>query len=206
MTSTSPSRLAPELVLQIFKPLDSHHDIVALSATSRKINTIWQLNASTISKAVIPRSIERYDLAIELVDAQLTQSTLQERNAQLVFNASKINKAYSRAGEVYQQDQSGAIDHYCPFLSSADEFQESTKSKREEFACLAYRIGIVAALSNDPPACKASLAKTGLLQLFQIQTLLGAPQSIERKDRILDDFLGDRYQFTKDMLDARMFF
>ncbi len=174
MTSTSPSRLAPELVLQIFKSLDSHHDTVALSATSRKINTIWQLNASTISKAVIPRSIERYDLAIELVDAQLTQSTLQERNAQLVFNASKINKAYSRAGEVYQQDQFGAIDHYCPFLSSADDFLESTKHAREQFADLAYRIGIVAALYNDPQACEDSLAKTGLLQLFQMQTLLGA--------------------------------
>lgn len=105
---------------------------------------------------------------------------------------------------MYQPDQFGAIDRYCPFLSSADEFQQSTKSKREEFACLAYRIGIVAALYNDPQACKASLAKTGLLQLFQMQTLLGAPQSIESKDRILNNFWGDRYQFAKDMLDARM--
>lgn len=77
---------------------------------------------------------------------------------------------------MYQQDQFGAIDRYFPFLSSADEFLESTKPAREQFADLAYRIGIVAALYNDPPACKASLAKTGLLQLFQIQTSLGAHQ------------------------------
>jgi len=69
MTSTSLSGLAPEQVLQVFKSLDNHHDITALSANPRKFNEVWQLNASTISKAVIPRSIERHDLAIELVDA-----------------------------------------------------------------------------------------------------------------------------------------
>lgn len=103
---TSMSKLAPEIILQIFKSLDSHHTIIAFNLTSSKFYNVWRLNTASISKKVLSRSIESFDYAQELVRVQehaLGENVLQEteasyqsvlkRNGSFVRNASKVVQA-----------------------------------------------------------------------------------------------------------------
>lgn len=70
MASHSLSDLPPELVIGIFSCVHDHHAITALNLASRKFYETWKLNTATIIKAVLPRAIECFDLAQELLAVQ----------------------------------------------------------------------------------------------------------------------------------------
>lgn len=60
----------PEIILQIYRHLNSASDITALNSTSRRYNSIWRINAASISAAVLSRSIDCYNSAFELFEIE----------------------------------------------------------------------------------------------------------------------------------------
>lgn len=68
--ATTITNLAPELILQIYQHLEQSRDITALNSTSQKLYSIWHLNAHSISDVVLPRAIDCYDSALELLEIQ----------------------------------------------------------------------------------------------------------------------------------------
>lgn len=62
--------LPPEIILQIYGYLACPSEIAALNSTSRMYNWIWWMNASSISGAVLSRSISRYNSALELFEVE----------------------------------------------------------------------------------------------------------------------------------------
>lgn len=62
--------LPPEIILQIYRRLDSPSEITTLNSTSRMYYWIWRTNAPSISGAVVPRSIDCYRSALELFEVE----------------------------------------------------------------------------------------------------------------------------------------
>ena len=105
MASRSFSDLPSEVVIGIFSCLHDHHAIKALDLTSRKFYEIWKLNTATITKAVLPRAIQCFELAQELLAVQSrspyggqveTREAVLERSKRLLSNAAVVLKGYSR--------------------------------------------------------------------------------------------------------------
>lgn len=69
MASPSLANLPSEIILGICESLDDPRAITALDLNSRKLYNIWRLNTATMIKAGLPRAIDCFDLAQELVIA-----------------------------------------------------------------------------------------------------------------------------------------
>lgn len=137
MAIASLSALATDIVLHIFKSLDSHRTIVSLNSTSTRFYDIWRLNTLSISNAVLPRSIDCFEEAQELLKVQSSsiikdadQSPYQvslQHNRRLLSNASVVAKVKSGLGllsknewliERYGQ-QGPARLYYCLWTATA---------------------------------------------------------------------------------------
>lgn len=70
MPSTTLTDLAPELLIQVLKSSDTFADVTSLRGTSRKIFMIWKTNLGAIREAVLPRTIDCFEQARELLAAQ----------------------------------------------------------------------------------------------------------------------------------------
>lgn len=70
MAPTILTDLAPELLIQILKSADNFADVTSLSSTSRKIFIIWKTNVDAICEAVLPRIVDCFEQALELLAAQ----------------------------------------------------------------------------------------------------------------------------------------
>ena len=62
--------LPAEIILQIYGHLDSPSEIAALNSTSRTYNWIWRMNIASISNAVLSRSIDCYNSALEQFEVE----------------------------------------------------------------------------------------------------------------------------------------
>lgn len=78
------TRLPPEVILRIFHDADDFMTVNALVRTSSIFHSIWLMNANSIARTILPRSIECYDEAHDLVQAQTcaqsTTNTHEDRN------------------------------------------------------------------------------------------------------------------------------
>ena len=70
MPFNSITDLAPELIIQILKSSDNFADATSLSVTSRRMFTIWKMNVDSICEAILPRVIDCFEQARELLTAQ----------------------------------------------------------------------------------------------------------------------------------------
>lgn len=68
--ATSIRNLASELILQVYQQFEQSFEITALNSTSQRLYSIWHLNAHSISDAVLPRALDCYDNAFELLEIQ----------------------------------------------------------------------------------------------------------------------------------------
>ena len=62
--------MAPELLIQILKSLDSFADVTSLSSTCRKMFVIWKRNDHAICHAILARTVSCFAQAQEFSDAQ----------------------------------------------------------------------------------------------------------------------------------------
>ncbi|MCJ1454650.1 hypothetical protein MMC28_005003 [Mycoblastus sanguinarius] len=164
MAPGSISELAPELILQIFESLNNYQDITALNATSGKFYSIWQLNAVPISNAVFIRSIDSFDDALELLDAQREprleisvseqglnnqpkksdyEATL-ERNKQLISNDLQVSKARMLCTK-QKQDGHVSIDYKFSISQCWPDGFLWSRPSLTDFTHFYYRVWIIAA-------------------------------------------------------------
>ena len=81
------SCLPTELLVHIFKLVDNVCDAAALSRTSHHFHAIYKYNLSSICDAVLPRSIEAYDQAAQLVEARTNSAAISSDDIQTIFDA-----------------------------------------------------------------------------------------------------------------------
>ncbi len=163
MPIASLSELAPELLLHLFKSLDSHGTIVSLNSASTKFYRIWRLNTLSISNAVLPRSIACFEEAQTLLKVQYPsvieetgQSPHQfslQHNRRLVSNASVVAKA-----------ELGIILH------SADKWLLRCYGQ-QDFRRLYYCHWTATALSDNEERQHAYLDTLKILNLYGIQLM-----------------------------------
>ena len=70
------SYLPNELLVHIFKSVNNVSDAAALSRTSRRFHQTYQYNLSSICDAVLPRTIEAYDQAAQLLEARTNPAAI----------------------------------------------------------------------------------------------------------------------------------
>ena len=104
--------LPSEMILRIYRYLDSSLEITALSSTSRMYYWIWRMNTASISGAVLSRSIDCYNSALELfeVEERVKQifCIVNSRDATL----KRVRVAQKEAREVVQQGRRNNLwDH-----------------------------------------------------------------------------------------------
>ena len=111
MPSASLAELPPELLLLVYKSLDSIQDITKFNRTSRKFYALWYENTTLISNAVLPHVIESFDDAQELFEIQ-QRPTDQQDVAPYQKQLDRNKKLLSTAREVNHY----CTDHFLPKL------------------------------------------------------------------------------------------
>ena len=101
------SYLPNELLVPIFKLVDKVSDAAALSRTSRRFHDVYQYNLSSICDAVLPRTIEVYDQAAQLLEARTDPAAISSDDLLTIFGTvSPPNiKAYKTIEEYDQAVQ-----------------------------------------------------------------------------------------------------
>ena len=70
------SDLPTELILHLFKSVDNISSAAVLSQTSRHLHSVWRYSLSSICDSVLPREIECYDQARQLLEARAHSDTV----------------------------------------------------------------------------------------------------------------------------------
>lgn len=94
--------LAAEIIVQIFKNLDTRFTITALARANRRCYQVWKDNAATISDAILKKEIHCYPDAVHLIYCQHLKdepelafsrdySQTLRRNKLLLQNASVVS-------------------------------------------------------------------------------------------------------------------
>ena len=81
------SHLPNELLVPIFKSVDNVSDAAALSRTARRFHDVYQYNLSSICDAVLPRTIEVYDQAAQLLEARTDPAAISSDDFQTICDA-----------------------------------------------------------------------------------------------------------------------
>ena len=89
------SYLPNELLIPIFKSVDNVSDAAALSRTSRRFYDVYQYNLSSICDAVLPRTIEVYDQAAQLVEARTNPAAITSDDFQTICDAVSPPKTHA---------------------------------------------------------------------------------------------------------------
>lgn len=77
MMSTSMPDLPPEMIIEIFASMDSFATASALSKTSHQFHSIFVRGLESIAVGILGRSVECFEQARELVDAQAVTATME---------------------------------------------------------------------------------------------------------------------------------
>lgn len=174
--STSFADLPPELVIQIFKELDSFFTAWVLCKTSRQIESIFTLNSNTILHDVAFRSSQARELASaqELVTMRhfslSTQpATAQNRSQRMSSNVSAALRALSH----YEASVFSHYEHEGPANLSR---RQLTPAEKSAFLKAYYRALTLVTL-GQPKIPFESLARLNMLEYMQMReaTMLLTP-------------------------------
>lgn len=177
MSSPSLGGISNELVVWIFQLLPKSRDVAALNCTSRKFYQIWRLNAALISDAVLPRTLDCYADAEELVRFQTAQAQEWEAEGSET-DLPELNEASYAYLEVLKRNirfaaNASLISKECTDLQvdANRRFYRNLRGpdgedmQRENLLYLMhvrYRIHSIVALSNDQAAQDAYVEATSL--------------------------------------------
>ena len=81
------SCLPNELLVPIFQSVDSISDAAALGRTSRRFHDVYQYNLSSICDVVLPRTIEVYDQAAQLLEARTDPAAISSDDLGTIVEA-----------------------------------------------------------------------------------------------------------------------
>ena len=95
--------LPSEMILRIYRHLDSPSEMIALSSTSRMYYWIWRMNAASVSGAVLSRSIDCYKSALELFEVEERVKQIHGVIIPQFTVLKRVRVAQRQAREVVQQ-------------------------------------------------------------------------------------------------------
>lgn len=75
------SDLSNELIVRVFECVDNISSAAALSHTSHHLHTIWRYHLASICDVVLPRTIECYNQARQLLDARAKSSLVDRQSS-----------------------------------------------------------------------------------------------------------------------------
>ena len=162
MSSPSLPRLSNELVHEIFTWLPDSRAVAALNGTSRKFYQVWRSGAAAISNTVLPRCIECYANAEELVRHQIAPGT--DTGSEGKGN----RKADSAYREVLKRNERFAVNA----SKTANECKYHptfvNEQRRLNYLRLRYRVHCMAELSYDRIAQREYAEATAMEDLEEL--------------------------------------
>ena len=169
-------QLPSEIIIQIFKSIDDFSTLVSLICTSPTLYAVWQLNMSSICTAVLPKTIDCFDDAQELVK---TQELISEQPQNL------ISEKYNRAADILKRFRSNAHAvslasdifqahfRYCENTRNELSLMTLTPSERIRFTHAFYRVWTITILvqqgSVSSQRLKSLLTSLSAREIFRIQ-------------------------------------
>lgn len=104
--------LPSEMILRIYRYVDSSSEITALNSTSRMCYWIWRVNTASISRAVLSRSIDCYNSARELFEVEERVKQIHCITISRDATLKRVRVAQKEAREVVQQGRRNDLwDH-----------------------------------------------------------------------------------------------
>lgn len=123
------SDLPTELIVHLFKSFDNIDSAAVLSQTSRHLHSVWIYNLSSICDSVLPRQIECYDQARQLLEAraqsdivvrELSLSTEEKADAAIL----RVRVLFTNAHAAYNALKWFERSVPCKELMTPEEFQQ----------------------------------------------------------------------------------
>ena len=101
-----------EMSLRIYRYLDSSYEIAALNSTSRMCYWIWRMNTVSISSAVLSRSIDCYNSALELFEVKERVKQIHCIITSRCTALKRVRVAQKEAREIVEQGRrTNLLDH-----------------------------------------------------------------------------------------------
>ena len=170
MLSTSFSDLPAELIIQVFHSVDDFSTAAALSSVSRSLFSIWKQDLPSFCKTLLPHTIDCFDQAKDLVEAQ-SQSTHNQQSSdanEAAIGRAKLFFANARIARLASHHyERSAI--YKGLLNGLG----MTKAERTSFVKAWYRFITIATLGCDfQPLPYRILTSMDFLQFLQMMEVL----------------------------------
>ena len=169
MAPTILTDLAPELLIQILKLTDSFADVTSLSSISRKMLIIWKTNVDAICAAILPRTVDCFEQALEFLAAQ--EKVQGDEHALFghmtaVDRAERMLKWRDTAAKalVYFEEDAIQNAHIGPLF-------RMTPSDRVDFLRAYYGAATLATLAKGPFPCEV-LASWDILAFRQVKVVM----------------------------------
>ncbi|CAD6586740.1 MAG: hypothetical protein ASARMPRED_002813 [Alectoria sarmentosa] len=138
------SSLPPELILQIYTHVPAPSSIRTLNLTCRFLYHVWYENACTISGAVLSRSLDHYDILLELcdLDRAINHSVAwksQPHATRLVFFAVAQKQARAHVAEASRKGYRGPSSSHVLLRTVTHRNERLLKMARSAaHACILY--------------------------------------------------------------------
>lgn len=122
------SDLPTELIVHVFKSVDNIRSAAVLSQTSHHFHSVWRYNLSSICDSVIPREIECYDQARQLLEAR-AQSDIVVGESSLPIEEKadaailRVRMLFTNADHAYEAVKGFEAEIPCEELMTPEEFE-----------------------------------------------------------------------------------
>lgn len=174
MPSTSFSSLPTELIIQTFHSVDGFSTAAALSGVSHQINSIWKQILPSLCKTLLPRTVDCFDQAKELAEAQ-------SRVADNKKPSDATGVAIERAKLLFANADMARVAYhsykYRMFCGKRLDSHDMTAAERTSFVQSWYRAIAIATLGNDleplPYQMMISMNLFQFLQMMEVTSWLG---------------------------------
>ena len=176
MAYSALEQLPSELIVQVFKSIDDFSTLSSLICTSPTFYAVWQLNTSSISVAILPKTIDCFDDARELVKTQELFPESQEipraeecnRAAAILKRFRSNARAAALASEIFQ-----AHFRYCENTRNELSLMTFSPSERTRFTHAFYRVWTITLLAQQGSVSlqrlESLLATLSAREIFRIQ-------------------------------------
>lgn len=106
--------VAPELLIQIFKSLNSFADVTSLSSTCRKMSVVWKRNARVICDAILTRTIPCFTQAQDFINAQEKAESDKQPDFSHVSPFERARWRQESVREKAEGDKQPGFGHWSP--------------------------------------------------------------------------------------------
>ncbi|KAF6225926.1 hypothetical protein HO173_012698 [Letharia columbiana] len=142
------SDLPAEIIIQVFKSVDDFSTAAALSNVSRNLFTIWKQDLPSICRAVLPRTVDCFDEAQDLMEAQSHSAQNQQSSDAIQATIGRAELFFSNAAIAWlasSRYERSVIDH----AKGKFDDRGMTTAERTYFVKAWYRLMTIITLVKD---------------------------------------------------------